>query len=202
VILGRFAAVAVLAGTLLGCRGAPPPSGAPEAGGGGGARDARGEGGGDSNAAQLSAEGAAPAPDDSLLPPTGDDAAVRARHLLEAVAKDDPAFAGDILFPRDGWLATRDAVDAGKEWDRLVAEPFRRAVHALSHRAGIERAQAVSLELGHVMVQTTPRKHGWKKALWTLHGSRLTFVLDGHTRTLPIHELTAWRGAWYVTRLR
>jgi hypothetical protein len=35
-----------------------------------------------------------------------------------------------------------------------------------------------------------------------VHESRLTFVVDGHTRSLSIREMTAWRGAWYVTRLR
>jgi len=33
-------------------------------------------------------------------------------------------------------------------------------------------------------------------------GSRLTFLVAGHTRTLSIREMTAWRGAWYVTRFR
>jgi hypothetical protein len=32
--------------------------------------------------------------------------------------------------------------------------------------------------------------------------SRLTFVVDGRTKTLTIREMTAWRGAWYITRLR
>jgi hypothetical protein len=35
-----------------------------------------------------------------------------------------------------------------------------------------------------------------------VYGSRITFVIDGRTRTLPLRELTAWRGEWYVTRLR
>ncbi len=149
-----------------------------------------------------SALDAAP-PDDSIPPTTGDDLTARARHLLEAVAKDDPDLAADILFPRDGWLATRNAADPGKEWERQVAGPFRKSIHAhAKHHAGLDHAQFVSLDLGHVVVQSTPRKHGYRKPLWTVKGSRLTFVVDGHTRTLAIREMTAWRGAWYVTRLR
>jgi hypothetical protein len=144
------------------------------------------------------------APSDETIPPTSsDELTARARHLLEAIAKDDVDLASDILFPRDAWLATRDAADPGKDWDRQVAAPFRRAVHAHArHREELERAQFVSIELGHAIVQSTLRRHGWKKPLWTVHGSRLTFVVDGHTRTLNIREITAWRGAWYVTRLR
>jgi hypothetical protein len=142
-------------------------------------------------------------PDDSIPPTSGEELTARARHLLEAVGKDDPDLAADILFPRDGWLATRDAVDPGKEWEKRVAAPFRKSIHAhAKHHGELDRAQFVSLELGHVVVQSTPRRHGWKKPLWTVKGSRLTFVVDGHTRTLSIREMTAWRGAWYVTRLR
>ncbi len=76
-------------------------------------------------------------------------------------------------------------------------------MHALSRRhTDLDRAQFVSLEAGTRRGQATPRRHGWKKPLWTVHGSRLTYVVDGRTRTLPIREMTAWRGAWYVTRLR
>jgi hypothetical protein len=142
-------------------------------------------------------------PDDSIPAPSSEDLTVRARHLLEAIAKDNSDLGTDILFPRDGWLATRDAADPGKDWDKRVAAPFRRSVHALSRgREDLDRAQQVTLEIGHTVVQVTPRRHSWKKPLWTVRGSRLTYVVDGHTRTLSIHEMTAWRGAWYVTRLR
>lgn len=146
---------------------------------------------------------ASPPPDDAILPASGDELMARAGHLLEAISQDDATLAGDILFPRDGWLATREASDPGKEWDSRVASPFRRAVHTLSrqHHDSIH-AQVVSLVLGGAIKQTTPRRHGWKKALWTVGGSRLTFVADGHTRVVSIHEMVAWRGAWYVTRLR
>jgi hypothetical protein len=143
-------------------------------------------------------------PSDDLIPATSsDELTLRARHLLEAVAKDDPDLAADIVFPRDGWLATRDAVDPGKDWDKHVDGPFRKSVHGFARRHdGLQGAHFVSLELGHAVVQATPRHHGFKKPLWTVHGSRLTYVVDGHTRVLPVREMTAWRGAWYVTRLR
>jgi hypothetical protein len=141
--------------------------------------------------------------DDDVPTSSTEDLTPRARHLLEAIAKDEMDLATDILFPRDGWLATRDAVDPGKDWDRRVASPFRRAIHALArHHHDLDRAQFVSLELGHSLSQATPQRHGWKKAVWILHGCRISFVVDGRTRTLPIREMTAWRGAWYVTRLR
>ncbi len=146
---------------------------------------------------------ASPAPDDTVLPAANPELVTRARHLLEAIAQDDATLAGDILFPRDGWLATRDVEDPGKDWDRHVATPFRRQMHTLSRRhRDLSRAQVVSLELGGAVTQTSMRHRGWRKGLWTVSDSRLTFVADGHTQVLSIREMVAWRGAWYVTRLR
>jgi hypothetical protein len=145
---------------------------------------------------------AEPPPDDALPPSSTGELEQRARHLLEAIAKDDVNLASDILFPRDAWVATRDAADPGKEWNKRVAAPFRRAVHALSkHHVAVE-PQFVSLEVGRAMQQEVPHKHAWKKPLWTVRESRITFIVDGRTRVLSIREMTGWRGAWYVTRLR
>lgn len=168
--------------------------------------------GGDSGAADASSDGGEggagssaleAGPSDDAIPPTSsDELTVRARHLLEAIAQDNADLATDIQFPRDGWMATRDAADPGKEWEKRVARPFRRAVHSLSRRhKDLDRAQFASIELGHTMLQVTPRRHGWQKPLWVVTGSRLTFVAEGKTRTLTVRELTAWRGAWYITRL-
>jgi hypothetical protein len=144
-----------------------------------------------------------PPPEDTALPEPSDELKVRARHLLEAILSDDATLAGDILFPRDAWLATRDASDPGKDWEARVVAPFRKALRVLSRRQrDLNHIQAVSVELGGEFEQVTPRRHGWTKALWTVSGSRLTFVADGHTRTVSIREMVAWRGAWYVTRLR
>jgi hypothetical protein len=141
--------------------------------------------------------------DDEMPASDSDELKERTRHLLEAIAKDDSGLATDILFPRDGWLATRDADDPGKDWAKRVEAPFRKALHRLSrHLKGLDRAQFVSFDPGHNIVQATPKRHGWKKPLWVLLGARVSFVVDGRTRTMTIREMTAWRGAWYVTRLR
>jgi hypothetical protein len=188
---GLVSLVAVLAG-LSGCHGLR--GSAADAGPSDAAPDAR---------SALADAGPEAGPSDDAIPPTSsEELTVRAKHLLEAIAQDNGDLASDILFPRDGFIATRDAADPGKDWEKRVAHPFRRAVHALSrHHKDLDRAQFASLELGHSMTQATPKRHGWQRPLWIVTGSRLTFVVDGRTRTLPVREMTAWRGAWYVTRL-
>ncbi len=193
--LGGLVAIALVATELWGCR--PPRPGSSDAGADANIADAAEAG----RQATPVVEGGPP--DDEMPPTSSDELAERARHLLEAIGKDQADLATDILFPRDAWLAARDAVDLGKDWETHAAAPFRKAVHGLSrHHHDLDRAQFASLEVGHGVAQATPHRHGWTKTLWVVHGSRLSFDVDGRTHTLPIREKTAWRGAWYVTRLR
>ncbi|HEY5146158.1 MAG TPA: hypothetical protein VII82_05300 [Polyangiaceae bacterium] len=190
--LSRRIVLAMLAAACtMGCHGFH--GAAADAGAGDAAADARTSEAGSPEAGPL---------DDGIPPTASDELSGRAKHLLEAIAQDNMDLASDIVFPRDAWMATRDAADPGKEWEKRVARPLRRALHSLSRRhKDLARAEFASLELGHSMTQAAPKKHGWQRPLWIVTGSRLTFVVDGRTRTLPVREMTAWRGAWYVTRL-
>jgi hypothetical protein len=140
--------------------------------------------------------------DEQIPATTSEELTARAKHLLEAIAHDNPDLAADIIFPRDGYVAARDAADPGKAWDKAVSTLFKNQVHRLSKKKGTDKAQFVSLELGHAVVQTVPKKHVWKKPLWVVKHSKLTYIIDGKTHRLDITEMTAWRGAWYVTRLQ
>src|SRR5262249_50730179 len=126
----------------------------------------------------------------------------RARHLLEAIAHDNPELGADILFPRDAWVAARDVADPGRQWDGKVSSLFKKQLHRLHRTRGIEKAQFISFELGHAVVQTMPKHKDWKKPLWKVKHSKLTFMIDGKTHRIDIAEMVGWRGAWYVTRLQ
>jgi hypothetical protein len=66
----------------------------------------------------------------------------------------------------------------------------------------MENAHFVSFELGHAVIQVTPKKRDWKRPLWRVQRSKITFTLDGRTQRIEIAEMTSWRGNWYVTKLR
>jgi hypothetical protein len=142
--------------------------------------------------------------DDGALPAaTSDELTLRAAHLFEAIMRDNADLASDILFPRDAFAVAHDALDPGKVWDAKVSPSFRRGIHTLHKRTkGIERALFVSFEIGRTVTQATPRRHEWKLPLWRVPHARLTFLLDGRTMRFDIGELTSWRGAWYVTKVR
>jgi hypothetical protein len=146
----------------------------------------------------------AASPDDVTLPAaTSDELTLRAQHLFEAIMRDNPDLASDILFPRDAFEKAHDSADPGRVWDGKLSASFRRGVHALHKRTkGIEHGLFVSFEIGRTVTQAIPRRHEWKLPLWRVSHARLTYLVDGRTARLDIGELTSWRGAWYVTKLR
>ena len=207
----RLLHVALGAALLSAIAPACNPSSAAGAGAAGGALDGgdRGDGrrfaldAGDAKAASAAALALDAGSDDVGIPPSSsEELTARAKHLLEAITQDNPDLAADVLFPRDGFIASRDVSDAAKVWEKKVSLVFKKQVHQLHKRKGIDRAQFVSLDLGHSVMQATPRKHDWKKPLWKVKHSKLAFTIDGKPFKIDVGEMTAWRGAWYVTRLR
>ncbi|HSO37094.1 MAG TPA: hypothetical protein VLT33_31430 [Labilithrix sp.] len=193
-ILPILAACALLAASA--CTDKPSP-GAPDGGDAGPrVRDSGAEGG--------AAGGVDSGVDELALPPAvNEELLARMRHLLEAIVQNNPDLAGDVVFPRDGYVASRDTVDPQKAWEKRVSGLFKRSVERSHKRTkGIENAKFSSFELGHSILQLTPKKHDFKKPLWRVKHSKLAFTIDGKLRHFDIAEMTAWRGAWYVTRLR
>jgi hypothetical protein len=139
---------------------------------------------------------------DALPASVSDDLTTRAKHLLEAIAHDDPALATDIVFPRDAYVEVKDAADPGKQWDTKVMALFQKQVHLLHKRTkGVERAQFVTFEIGEPVVQAVPKKHDLRRSLWRVRHSRLTYAIEGKAAHFDVLELTSWQGAWYITKL-
>lgn len=141
--------------------------------------------------------------DDAMPPATSPDLTTRGRHLLEAIAQDNPDLATDILFPRDAWSNAREGQDPTKQWDDKIKPAFVSSVHYWNkHTKDIGRAQFVSFEIGKTVQQITPKKKEWKKPLWEVKHGKLTFSIDGQQKHIEVLEMVSWRGAWYVTHLR
>jgi hypothetical protein len=191
----RWAAVLLLLAPLAACSDR-----APTTNGGATLTSARVDGGLHAAAADA---GAQEAEDIALPRSSSEELSGRMRHLLEAISQNNPDLASDILFPRDAYAASKDHADPAKAWEKRLQNGFRRSVERM-HRnlKGVEHAHFVSFELGTSVAQITPKKKDFKKPLWRVKHSKLTVTIEGKTRHLDIAEMTAWRGAWYVTRLK
>lgn len=174
-----------------------------------GAVGAAGDAAADARAKDAGHDGAADAevdagPTDDAMPASSSaELSTRARHLLEAIAQDNPDLATDILFPRDAWSQARDGQDPAKVWDTKTKPAFASGIHSWAKRSkDMTRAQFVSFEIGKTVTQIEPKKKEWKKPLWQVKHSKLTFTVDGQARHLEVAEMVGWRGAWYVTHLK
>lgn len=141
--------------------------------------------------------------DDVAAPTAGDELSLRMRHLVEAIAQNNPDLASDVLFPRDAFVALKDVSNPAEAWEKKGLGAFRRDVERIHRRTeGAARAKFVSFELGGAVIQIVPKKKDFKKPLFRVRNSTLTFAVDGKVQRLTIDEMTSWRGAWYVTHLR
>jgi hypothetical protein len=174
----------------------------PEKPGGADAGEARADG---AIAALAAADSGADAgiTDDAMPEASSADLTNRARHLLEAIAKTSPDLALDMLFPREGYIGARDAQDPGKLWDVKLKPAYETQVKRAAKRTkGIERAVFVSFELGKSISRIVPKKKEWKTPLWRVKRSSITFTIDGKAHRMEIAEMVAWRGNWYLAKLR
>ncbi|MCL2779030.1 MAG: hypothetical protein FWD73_13595 [Polyangiaceae bacterium] len=157
---------------------------------------------GDASTTTEAASGDASADDFGAPTESNDDLAQRMRHLLEAIAQNNPDLANDLLFPREAYVAVRDTRDPSKVWDQKIADHFRSAIKRLHTRIkGVDRAKFVSFELDKSVTQVQPKKH-FKKPIWRVKNSKLTFTIDGKPHSLHVVDMVGWRGNWYIMRLR
>jgi len=146
--------------------------------------------------------GDAGAQEDLQPPSSSDELATRMKHLVEAIAQDNPDLAKDILYPRDAYKDLKDAKDPSKVWDKKVDGAFKKTVHRLHKRLKGGAPTFSTFALGPGVELSKAKKSDLKKPAWRVKHSKLTFMADGKTHSIEINEMTAYRGAWYVTKLR
>ncbi len=158
--------------------------------------------------AASSAAARSPAPPDDPSnrvkpPPPGEELAARAARLFEAVRDDDPPKAADFFFPREPFVPLKDVADGGRYWDTLF-RTYKNDVRELhrKHRRELEGASFVGLELGSTPTWVKPgdeyNKIGYHR---TFHAKLRYRTAAGADRSLDVHTLISWQGAWYITHL-
>ena len=147
--------------------------------------------------------GAAMASEDALPSSIAPDLADRSKHLVEAIAKNDPSLAQDFVFPRDAYAASHDRSDASSQWDKRVQGSFAHDVNLLHKKIkDASHATFLSFELGHEVQQIQPKPKDFNRPLWLARHSKITMSVGGKTERIDVVEMTGWKGAWYITKLR
>jgi len=163
----------------------PPPSATPSA------------------SATAAAEAPAPIVADNKVEPTeGAELALRAKALLDAIAKDEPERGDAFWFPKEPFIPLKDIKDPGKYWSQLH-RTYANDIHALhKKRKRWDNVEFVSFD-------------GWSRSKWVKPGDeankigyhrafhgKLRFKADGEPGEIDVHTIITWQGRWYCTHLR
>jgi hypothetical protein len=140
-------------------------------------------------------------------PDTSDDLETRARHLLDAIAQNEPKLADDFFFPRAPFLPLKDVQDPGRYFDQLLAT-YHRDISALhASRKNWSDVTIVSFALGTPPGWVAPGKEYNKIGYFRSFHAKLRYRgrgdagSDARTSDIAVATLISWAGRWYVTHL-
>jgi hypothetical protein len=126
----------------------------------------------------------------------------RMHHLVDAISNDNADLGRDAFYPRAAFLKEHEAKDPAKLWDQKILPAFKKNVHKLSKKLnGQAHVKFQSFDLGQVSEHVAPHAHEWLIPTHQAHHAKLIVMLDGKPVTIPVTELVAHRGYWYVTKL-
>jgi hypothetical protein len=143
-----------------------------------------------------------PDPANKLRPPlTSGDLEERAAHLLEAVAKNEPALADDFFFPKAPFIPLKDVADPGRYFDQLLATYHRDVAALRAERKDWSDVAFVSFELGTPPTWVAPGKEYNKIGYFRTFGGKLRYRAGDKTKEISVSTIISWGGRWYVTHL-
>lgn len=142
-------------------------------------------------------------PESHTVPPRqSDELTLRMRHLMEAIANDNADLGRDLLYPRKAFLKAHEGKDTAKLWDDTIYGAFKKEVHRLHTKIpGIARATFQSYDVGQVASDVPPRAREWVSLTHHARHGKLILIVDRKPVVIPIGELVAHNGYWYLVKL-
>jgi hypothetical protein len=152
-----------------------------------------------------------PSVDPGTLPqtkvmPTGTDPLFTAgiNALWQGIVDDNPQEALPFFFPKSAYLQVKALHNAGADYQNRLIGFYDLDVHAAHQLLG---ADAKDAKLVGVSVPT--RAAQWilpgveenKLSYYRVYGSRLTYTVNGRTKSFGLFSLISWRGVWYIVHL-
>ncbi|HSS10574.1 MAG TPA: hypothetical protein VLL25_11850 [Acidimicrobiales bacterium] len=140
---------------------------------------------------------ALPAPDDESF-------ALRIEDLWQAIVTGDSTLALASFFPESAYLQTKSGGNNAADWRYRLLAMYQLDIAAAHALLGPDAAGAefVSVTVPTAQaVWVTPGQEENKGSYYRVYGTRLSYWLDGKTRSFGIYSLLSWRGEWYVVHL-
>jgi hypothetical protein len=130
--------------------------------------------------------------------------ALRIGDLWQAIVTGDSTIASPAFFPESAYLQTKAGGKNAADWRYRLLSMYRLDIGAAHALLGPD---APGAEFVSVSVPTaraawvTPGQEQNKGPYYRVYGTRLTYWLDGRTRSFGIYSMISWRGQWYVVHL-
>jgi hypothetical protein len=144
-------------------------------------------------------------PQTHALPTSGDRSfAVRIEDLWQAIVTGDSNLALPSFFPESAYLQTKSGGNNASDWRYRLLAMYQLDIAAAHALLGPDAAGAEFMSVTVPTAQAvwvTPGQEENKGPYYRVYGTRLTYWLDGKTRSFGIYSLLSWRGEWYVIHL-
>ncbi len=152
-----------------------------------------------------------PSVDPGTLPqthvlPKSDDPMFQAgvQDLWQAIVQDDPSIALPFFFPKSAYLQVKAISNASADYQSRLIAWYDLDIHAAHALLGSQAASAQFVKVSVPTSQAVWIKPGVeynKGSYYRLYGTRLTYQINGVTKSFGIFSLISWRGEWYCVHL-
>jgi hypothetical protein len=144
-------------------------------------------------------------PQTHALPSAADPSfGLRIGDLWQAIVTGDTSMASPAFFPESAYLQTKAGGNNAADWRYRLLSAYQLDIGAAHALLGPDAPGAefvgVSVPTARA-VWVTPGQEENTGPYYRVYGARLTYWLDGRTRSFGIYSMISWRGQWYVVHL-
>jgi hypothetical protein len=138
--------------------------------------------------------------------PRSDDPMFQAgvQDLWQAIVQDNPSIALPFFFPKSAYLQVKAISNASADYQNRLIDWYDLDIHAAHALLGSHAAAAQFVKVSVPTADAVWIKPGVeynKGSYYRLYGTRLTYQINGVTKSFGIFSLISWRGEWYCVHL-
>ncbi|MBS2961984.1 hypothetical protein KGA66_02920 [Actinocrinis puniceicyclus] len=124
--------------------------------------------------------------------------------LWQAIVQDDPSIALPFFFPKGAYLQVKAISNPLADYQSRLIAWYGLDIHAAHALLGSHSSSARFVKVTVPTSQAEWIRPGVeynKGSYYRLYGTRLTYRINGVTKSFGIFSLISWRGEWYCVHL-